>query len=137
MVEAFLRAVSEWAAEHPSILAVGVVGSQARGTAKADSDVDLVVIVSDPETFFANADWTNRFGKVVAFRDEDWGGLRSLRVNYLSGLEVEFGFVSADWASIDPIDPGTRQVVAGGLRVLYDPEMCLRQLAASILAAES
>ncbi|WP_198285922.1 hypothetical protein [Saccharomonospora marina] len=25
------------------------------------------------------------------------------------------------WASVDPIDPGTRRVVTDGARVLYDP----------------
>lgn len=136
-METFLQAVTEWSSEHPGILAVGVVGSQARGTARADSDVDLILIVSDLGVFFANADWIHRFGNVLAFRDEDWGLLRSLRVDYLIGLEVEFGFVSPDWGSTDPVDPGTKQVVAGGLRLLYDPEMRLRRLTASVLAVEN
>jgi len=136
MVETFLRAVSEWASEQPGILAVGIVGSHAKGTAIADSDVDLILVVSDPGLFFANADWINRFGNVRAFRDENWGRLRSLRVYYLTGLEVEFGFASPDWASTEPVDPGTKEVVAGGLRLLYDPEMRLRRLAASVLAVE-
>src|SRR3974390_791536 len=99
MVETFLRAVSEWASEQPGILAAGVVGSQAGGTARADSDVDLILVVSDPGLSFVNADWINRFGSVRAFQDEDWGRLRSMRVYYLTGLEVEFGFVSVEWTS--------------------------------------
>jgi hypothetical protein len=61
----------------------------------------------------------------------------SMRVHYLIGLEVEFGFASPDW-TMDPVDPGTKQLVGGGLRLLYyDPEMRLRRLAASVLAVES
>lgn len=131
MVETFLRTVTDWASEEAAILAMGVVGSQARGTARADSDIDLILLVSDPEPFFKNVDWINRFGNVRAFQDEEWGRCRSMRVYYRTGLEAEFGFVSPDWASTDPVDPGTRQVVAGGLRLLYDPESRLSRLAAS------
>lgn len=129
MVEALLRAVAEWASEQPEIHAVGVVGSQARGTARPDSDVDLVMIVRNPAVFFASEEWINRFGRVRAFRDEDWGRLRSRGVHYTNGLEVEFGFVTDDWANTDPVDPGTKQVVTAGLRRLYDPDMRLSRLA--------
>jgi uncharacterized protein len=129
MVETFLRAVTEWAAEEPGIVAVGLVGSYARGAPKVGSDVDLILVVANPGLFFANTDWINRFGDVRLFRDEDWRRCRSMRVYYVRGLEVEFGFVSVDWAKINPVDPGTKQVVAGGLQLLYDPEMLLKRLA--------
>ncbi len=137
MLEVFLRAVVEWASEHPGIVAVGLVGSQARGTARPDSDVDLIVIVSDRELFFASTEWINRFGHVYTFRDEDWGRLRSRRVHYMTGLEVEYGFVSDDWANTDPVDRGTKEVVAGGLRCVYDPAMRLSRLAESVRADQS
>jgi hypothetical protein len=34
----------------------------------------------------------------------------------------EFCFSEPDWAATDPIDPGTRQVLSGGCRILFDPE---------------
>ena len=114
MIEALLSAVSVWASQHPEILAVGLAGSQARGTPRPDSDVDLILVVSAPGRFFATVEWIHRFGNVRAYQDEDWGRLRSRRVLYASGLKVEFGFVSEDWANTDPIDGGTKEVVAGG-----------------------
>lgn len=90
MVEVFLLAVGEWASEQTEILAVGVVGSQARGAARPDSDVDFVMIVSDAGVFFASAEWINRFGHVCAFRDEDWGRLRSRRVHYTTAPEFRY-----------------------------------------------
>lgn len=131
-MEIFLRAVTEWASAHPAVLAAGLVGSHARGTARPDSDVDLILIVSDPPLFFASAEWINRFGPVRAFQDEDWGRLRSRRVHYATGLEVEFGFAGDDWADTHPVDPGTKHVVAEGLRRLYDPEMRLSRILDSI-----
>ena len=132
MTEAFLGEIAEWAARGSEMLAVAVVGSHARGAARADSDVDLVLLVANPERYFVSADWIKRFGGICSFRDEDWGRLRSGRVYYVSGLEVEFGLSDATWASTDPVDPGTRTVVAGGLLCVYDPQSILRLLAAAM-----
>jgi predicted nucleotidyltransferase len=132
MTEAFLSALAEWAARESEILAIGVVGSHARGVARADSDVDLVLLVANPEKYFVSADWIKRFGEICSFQDEDWGRLRSRRVYYVGGLEVEFGFSDAAWASIDPVDPGTKTVIAEGLLCVYDPQSILRLLAAAV-----
>lgn len=44
-----------------------------------------------------------------------------MRAFYDSGLEVEYGFATPDWAAL-PLDAGTRRAVADGVKVLYDPE---------------
>jgi hypothetical protein len=86
IVEFCLQALGEWASEQPEILAVPLVGSQAKGIARLDSGMNLVLIVSDPTGFFAGAERMKHFGHVRAFRDEDWGPLRSRRIHYASGL---------------------------------------------------
>jgi hypothetical protein len=45
--------------------------------------------------------------------------VQSLRVFYRNGLEVEFGLTDPAWAAL-PLDEGTRQVIAGGMRVLFE-----------------
>ncbi len=94
--------------------------------------MDVVLVVRDPGRFFLSSDWVKSFGTVESFRDEDWGRLRSRRVYYVTGLEVEFGFTAADWASTDPVDPGTKRVVSGGLRCVYDPQTILRRLVTAV-----
>jgi hypothetical protein len=49
----------------------------------------------------------------------------SLRVRYADGLEVEFGFAAPDWAAA-PLDAGTRRVLEGGVRVVFDRGVVLR-----------
>ena len=39
----------------PDICGLALVGSWARGTARADSDVDLVVLTSHPDRYLADA----------------------------------------------------------------------------------
>ncbi len=68
---------------------------------------------------------------------EDYGLLQSMRVHYTTGREVEFGVTTRAWASINPVDPGTRQVVSDGIQVLYDPEWLLSSLMSNIAASSA
>jgi hypothetical protein len=72
-----------------------------------------------------DGDWLSHCGEVESFAVEDYGALKSLRVFYRSGLEVEFGLADPTWARA-PLDPGTESVLAGGARVLYDPSYVFR-----------
>jgi predicted nucleotidyltransferase len=106
----FLKNVSYWAETQPNIHEVFLVGSQARGEAKADSDVDLVILCKDPKPYLENLEWIGEFGKLKRKTVEDWGRVTSVRVWYKSGLEVEFGFTDLDWAK-EPLDEGTKRVL--------------------------
>jgi predicted nucleotidyltransferase len=121
-----LADVTRWALAHRDVLGLALVGSHARERARADSDVDLVILCADPPTLIRNPDWITRFGEVERSALEDYGALRSLRVFYRAGPEVEFGITSPAWAAI-PLDPGTRGVISGGMRVLYDPRGLLER----------
>ena len=118
-VTSFLEKIQAWALRQPGILAVALVGSHARRAARPDSDVDLVMLVSRPEEWIINPDWTAAFGAVKSFQQEDWGLVTSLRVFYQNGLEVEFGITTAEWAAL-PLDSGTAGVIANGMQILVD-----------------
>jgi predicted nucleotidyltransferase len=126
-VRAIIDTVAAWAAQQGDVRGVVVVGSWARGTARMDSDVDVVVL-SD-----AHADpgpWTRLLGGQV-IRQQSWGPLREIRVRRGSGLEVEVGVAPVSWAQVDPVDPGTRRVFTEGHRIVYDPDGTLAALAAA------
>jgi uncharacterized protein len=128
-IDHFLDALMKWAVEERGILAVAAVGSHARRTARPDSDVDVIVIVDDPAKYLKTSTaWIERFGPVLSVSDEDWGLVQSKRVQYADRTEVEFGFTIRRWASINPVDPGTMEVVSDGIRVLYDRETLLKSL---------
>jgi predicted nucleotidyltransferase len=122
----FVGEVTQWAEERPDIVGLAMVGSHARDAGRPDSDVDLVVLCADPSSLVHRDDWTARFGEVRDVGMEDYGAVRSLRVFYQDGLEVEFGITDSTWARV-PLDAGTRKVISDGIRILYDPRGLLRE----------
>jgi len=130
-LDRFLDAFTAWARQHAAVLGAAIVGSHARGTARADSDLDLVILCQDPGLFLDDDSWLQTWGQTTSKGIEDYGALTSLRAFYAGGLEVEFGLTTPDWAAI-PVDPGTRQVVSGGIKILHDPEGLFEDLESAV-----
>jgi hypothetical protein len=61
-------------------------------------------------------------------RCSSFGLLEERRLVRADGLVVEVCVGLPAWAATDPVDPGTAAVVAGGLRVLWDPSGLLHRL---------
>jgi len=134
--------IVDWAKAQPAIEAVAVVGSYARGTARADSDIDLVLLTTRPREFRTDTAWLDAIhwsavgARPMRWEGENYGGLWSLRL-WLEqdGGEIEFGFASPSWANVNPLDPGTRRVIADGCSILYDPDKVLSRLCAAVNGA--
>jgi predicted nucleotidyltransferase len=118
MLDELLERVLRWATERPDVRAVVLVGSHARGAARPDSDVDLVLLVERPRDLIADTAWLGAFGAVERREIERWGRVVSVRAWYAGGAEAEFGLATPDWATRP--DDGTRRVLGDGARVLLD-----------------
>ncbi len=134
-ISAFMNKLNQWLAGQAAIEAVLLVGSFARGTAREGSDVDLVIITSNPQTYLQDDRWIETFGSPTRIEHEDWGLLQSKRVFYASGLEVEFGITPPAWAATAPVDAGTRQVVTDGAAIISDPHGLLAALLEAVQTA--
>ena len=129
-----LAPVSAWARSRPDVLGLALVGSWACGRARQDSDVDLLLLVSEPQIFrrderwMAEIRWLDR--RVVGWHDVDYGVAWSRHVRLQPACEIEFTFCDPSWAATDPVDPGTATVVSGGCRRLLDKAGLLEGLLA-------
>jgi len=122
-----------------NILAVALVGSYARKTARPASDIDLVMLTYEPTSFRTDTTWCHAIdwaavnARPLKCKDEDYGLLwsRRLLLDY-NGGEIEFGFVSPAWADVHPVDTGTRRVIADRCRVVHDPRGLLKRVCATV-----
>ncbi|MEC8256069.1 MAG: nucleotidyltransferase domain-containing protein [SAR324 cluster bacterium] len=95
------------------------MGSHARGKARQNSDIDLVLLCTEYESYLQDLGWADDFGKPASVCLEDYGKLTSFRVFYEEGPEVEFGFAQLDWLAL-PLDVGTVGVLRNGFQIVYD-----------------
>jgi predicted nucleotidyltransferase len=125
---AFIERATRWAEAREDVRAMALVGSHARGAAGPASDVDLVLLCSDPDRYVVSAEWVRELGAPGRVEIEDWGLIRSVRVFFEDGPEVELGIGGTGWVASPP-PPGTMEVLAGGVTVLLDRDGALTQLA--------
>lgn len=118
-IEPFLSQFQEWASHQSDIQAALLVGSHARDAARPDSDVDLVILTTEPAQHLDSISFAEHFGCVNKMQKEDWGKVTLARVWYEDGLEVEYGFALPDWAA-EPLDEGTAHVIEDGVRIIFD-----------------
>ena len=126
LVGQFLEDLALWAASQKEILAVALVGSYARDAANPDSDVDIMFITSHPEQYMIDSSWATNYGVIEKQQTEQYGLVTSLRIWYVSGLEVEYGITDERWVAL-PLDAGTKRVISDGLCVLFERGNILSQ----------
>jgi uncharacterized protein len=135
-IEDIIRTILAWATAQPKIRAVALVGSHARGAAargaaRQDSDIDLVLLVMDPQGFRADTTWIEQIdwqaldSHPQKWQDEDYGVAWSRRIwPAADSRQVELTFAPLSWANVDPPDAGTRRVISGGAKYCMIPTDC-------------
>lgn len=129
-IEQVLERIRAWGSTRDDVRALLLVGSQARGEARHDSDVDIVIVTTTQSSYLEDTSWVSRFGHVLSVQLEEYPPTTSVRASYDDGIEIEFGIAPPDWAS-PPFDSGTLKVVRDGIRVLFDREGHATELAAT------
>jgi uncharacterized protein len=132
MIDELIKKLKEWSAKQPNIRGILIVGSHARGAARPDSDVDIVMICADPQKYLEDKAWLADFGEVRSAALEDWGLVQSWRVFYTNGLEIEFGITTDRWCAPEEILLGTGEVIRGGAKIVYDPHFLLQELVTAV-----
>jgi hypothetical protein len=95
------------------------------------SDVDLIILSDDPRSLTTRDGWWSFVGDAEVVRTLAWGIAIERRLRLPSGLEVDIAIAPRAWAGV-PLDPGTRGVLSGGVRSLFDPEGLLGRAYAAL-----
>jgi len=126
MVELEARFVA-WATARPDIRAAFVIGSRARVDHPADvwSDLDIVVVTTDPECYLGDMDWLAAIGVpwLTFVEPTAVGDGRERRVLFADtyGLDVDFAIFAPDAFDALAAD-AIQSVVRRGMRVLVDKD---------------
>lgn len=129
-LEQILAGLCAFAESRADILALALIGSHARGKARAASDIDILLLAEDPAALFREGGWHRAAlgERLAGVADHDYGLVRSRHVLLTDGREIELSVAPLSWACVSPLDPGTEEVLRGGLRPLYDPQGHLARL---------
>jgi len=136
-VQTLIAGIAAWVSARPDLKALAVVGSWARGTARPDSDLDLVILATDLQRYRADQTWLGDLTlpkpyRVASWRSADYGTAWSCHVGLAPSAELEITFCNPAWVCTDPIDNGTRRVVTAGFRIILDREQRLARLREAI-----
>lgn len=126
--EKALERIVSWGVGRSDIRAVAVVGSYATGRPRQDSDIDVILLTTRPSDYITGDTWMAELDAGDLIQTRHWGAITERRLSGVAGIQIDIGIGEPTWASASPVDPGTRQVVAHGLRVLYDPDRLLERL---------
>ena len=120
----FIGRVTRWAAARADVDAVVLVGSRARADLPADrwSDVDLVLLVTDPERYLADSGWLSALGTPLLTFVEPTavGAFAERRVLFEDGQEVDFAVLPSAAAGALSVDEDALGVLRRGFQVLVD-----------------
>lgn len=117
--------------------ALAVCGSWARGDARPDSDLDLLIVADDPPAWRCDQGWVaalpyDRAGCAYrSHRTATYGAVWSAHVDLDPDAAVELSFAPAAWACTDPLDLGTYAVVSDAFRIVVDKDGMLAPLVAA------
>lgn len=120
---------------YPEIAAIALFGSHARGTARPDSDIDILILTADIERFFTDDDYISNIGRFRYARRENWCGLlETIRAFYRQeNGNLEFNLALPSWADL-PVNNDARRIAKDGMKILYDPQGILEKLQTAVIS---
>lgn len=126
---AIIDRLTRWARAEAGVQSALVVGSQARADHPADpySDLDLVLVVDQPEAYLSDDAWLEGLGRLrIVFNERTVDGCWERRALFEGALDVDI--VLRDTASARAMLDGPRPGILGrGYRVLLDKTgLCAR-----------
>ena len=117
-----LESLTSWGNSTDKVYALMVIGSQARSDHPADdcSDLDLVMVVDDPDHFLQTDQWLTQIGNAhISFVEDTIGGGKERRVLFDGALDVDFMILSKLQLA-QAIKSGEIGLVKRGYHILVD-----------------
>jgi aminoglycoside 6-adenylyltransferase len=122
-----IERIIKWAEGQPDISVVIIIGSRARVKQPADewSDLDALIVTSDPEYYLSKTDWLSKIGRplLTFLEPAATGGFMERRVLFEGMLDVDFSIIPRENVQQllkDGVPPQIVEIFNRGARVLVD-----------------
>jgi aminoglycoside 6-adenylyltransferase len=119
-----IQRVARWAGARDDIRAAILIGSRARTDHPADefSDIDVLLLVRDPEALLDDGKWPGELGEVaITFVEETpVPGIRERRALYQDGTDIDFAIIPVE--RVVEVGETGSDTLARGYRVLVDKD---------------
>jgi aminoglycoside 6-adenylyltransferase len=116
--------IAGWARERTDVHAAVVVGSQARAETVADrwSDLDVILVVEEPNAYLDDLSWVTAFGAPLLTFVEPTavGNERELRVLFETSEDLDLPLIPMSRLDLLTEDEAIAEVLGRGYRVLVD-----------------
>ena len=113
----------QWGQSSDKLYAALIVGSQSREDHQADeySDLDIIMIVDDPDYFVSSDEWLNQIGMFyVSFIENTITGEKERRILFDGALDVDFVIFPKDAINAFAADREATAILERGYRILTD-----------------
>ncbi len=117
--------LAAWAETQPTVRAVLGIGSRARGTPDAWSDLDVLIFTSDPEPYVVDTSWLGELGEVwVTYREDTPAGDPEWYALYEGGLKMDAVLMHVNDSALpldEMLEPFAHwDAIQRGVNVLFD-----------------
>jgi aminoglycoside 6-adenylyltransferase len=120
-----LQNILEWGSACPEIRGLVMVGSGARSDHPADewSDIDLVLITTNPTLFLQSSDWLKLISEpwIATVEKDPHGNTVERRVLFRNGIDIDFMVLGSDRLAGFQEAP-LSEIIQRGMRILLDKD---------------
>jgi uncharacterized protein len=130
--------VAQWAILHDDIRGMARAGSWARGNPRPASDLDLLLLTDLAESY-RNRAWLREIDfrkagfRLRSIENAIYGVVWSAHLHLTPAADVELTFAKCTWASVEPVDNGTRIVVQDAFQIIFDRDGILANLVTAVM----
>jgi hypothetical protein len=126
-ISEFLNTVVSWAKMQNDIDGVALIGSYARNIARTDSNINILILSTNPSRYRSDLGWLHAFGNVMSIIKDEYGKELSLHVQYFNSHEVEFLITVSAWYGISK-HYELNNDISDQIKILYDPKLLSNQV---------
>ncbi|OME80192.1 hypothetical protein BK120_20410 [Paenibacillus sp. FSL A5-0031] len=111
----------KWAGGHSHITGIALVGPCADDESEEDSNLSFLLVTDKKQKTVDAILYQFQYEAIEQATKEEYVLLTSLKIEYASGIEADFGVADTDWLH-RPLEQGLGDLLVQGFKVIWEQE---------------